>query len=247
MSFAELIQGLKGKFSKKQDPKISGDGADSQDQSKVGVKEISNWYEERYDTVAVHRNILAILLVISLCAVLASVFVVGYVATSKKFEPFVIQIDEQTGETQVVNPVNDELISGNEALARYFIRKYVVARETYNAADFETYSRKLIRLYSQSDIYWSYIGYIRDKDNDPILKYGTQNSTYLKVRSWSKIDDNTYVLRFSLTEDDGSFLNYNKIAIIKISYVPMELSAEDREINPVGFQVVSYRIDNDYS
>lgn len=40
---------------------------------------------------------------------------------------------------------------------------------------------------------------------------------------------------------------FNKIAIVDIDYVAMELKDDERDINPVGFQVTGYRVDNDNS
>jgi type IV secretion system protein VirB8 len=208
---------------------------------------VKNWYEERYETAITQRNILALVLLISLVGIIISIIAVMMISTSKSFDPFVIQIDEQTGLTEVVNPISSELISGDEAIAKYFIKKYVVARETYNPVDFDTLARKEVRLLSSPTVFWNFLGYIRNPDNDPVVKYGTNNTTYLKVRSWSKLKPKTYVLRFSINETSGAMLSENKISIIEIDYVPMELTSDERDINPIGFQVIGYKVDVDNS
>ncbi|MES2214748.1 MAG: VirB8/TrbF family protein [Pseudomonadota bacterium] len=206
-----------------------------------------NWYEERYQNLVVQRNILALVLILSMVMAIVGVFSIASVATSKEFDPFVIQIDEQTGSTKVVNPISTELIDGNEALARYFIKRYVSAREAYNPVDF-VYSRKIIRLLSTPSIFSNYLGYIRNKDNDPTVIYGQNNTTYITVKSWSKLDDKTYVVRFFVTETSGAMRVFSKIAVISIQYVAMELTNEaDRDINPIGFQVTGYKVDDDNS
>jgi type IV secretion system protein VirB8 len=40
---------------------------------------------------------------------------------------------------------------------------------------------------------------------------------------------------------------FNKIAIIDYDYVAMSLSEDDEDINPVGFQIKGYRVDDDNS
>jgi type IV secretion system protein VirB8 len=206
-----------------------------------------NWYEERYENLIVQRNLLVVILVIALVIVIVGVLSVTKIATSKEFDPFVIQIDEQTGATKIVNPITTELLDGNQALDRYFIKRYVSARETYNPVDF-AYSKKVVRLLSTPSVFSNYLGYIRSKEHDPTILYGQNNTTYLTVKSWSKLDAKTYMLRFFITETSGAMRVLSKIAVVNIGYVAMELTNEDeRDINPIGFQVIGYKVDDDNS
>jgi type IV secretion system protein VirB8 len=148
---------------------------------------------------------------------------------------------------KIVNPVSTEILEGNESLARYFIKKYVIARETYNPVDFDTEARKIVRMLSSSTIYWNYLGYIRNKEIDPTLIYGQKNTTFLIVKSWSKLDAKKYMLRFSVNETAGDKRVLSKLAVIDFDYVPMELTETERDINPIGFQVTGYRVDDDNS
>jgi len=214
---------------------------------KQDVKSVKNWFEERYDTITTQRNILLLLVILLLVLSIVSVAVVAYVIDSKKFDPFVIQIDNSTGIAQKVNPASSEILSGNESLAKYFIKKYVTARETYNSVDFETQARNIIRLFSSNKVYWDYVGYIKNDDNNPILKYGQKNTTYLTLKSWSQLKENSYIMRFSITETAQNRKVFNKIAVINFQYVPMELKESDIDVNPVGFQITDYRVDNDDS
>ena len=135
------------------------------------IKVSRNWYEERFDKITVQRNILFVLLLILLTLSIISIIVVAVIVNSRQFDPFVIQIDESTGMAKIVNPISSEILDGNEALARYFIKKYVIARETYNPVDFDTEARKTIRLLSSSAIFWNYLGYIKNKKVDPTIMY----------------------------------------------------------------------------
>lgn len=211
------------------------------------TKEIKNWYEERFDNITVQRNLLFILLIVLLCLSIISIGVIAYVINTKRFDPFVIQIDDTTGMAKVVNPINSQVLNGNEALAQYFIKKYVVARETYNPVDFTTLANKTVRLLSANSIYWDYRGYLRNDELNPSIKYGQKNTTFLIVKSWSKLSDNKYILRFSINETAQARRVYNKIAVVEFQYVPMALAEEDKDINPIGFQVIGYRVDDDSS
>ncbi len=211
------------------------------------AKQLRNWYEERYENITVQRNLLFVLLLILLVLSIVSVGVIAYVINTKKFDPFVIQIDDMTGIAKIVNPISSTVLSGNEALAQYFIKKYIIARETYNPVDFTTEARKVVRLLSSNSIYWDYRGYIKNEAVDPSVKYGQKNTTYLVVKSWSKLSDNKYIMRFSINETAGAMKVFNKIAVVEFKYLPMELTESDKDVNPVGFQVTGYRVDDDSS
>ncbi len=211
------------------------------------VKKLRNWYEERYDNITVQRNLLFLLLLILLCLSIISIGVVAYVINTKRFDPFVIQIDDTTGIAKVVNPLTSSILSGNEALAQYFIKKYIIARETYNPVDFSTEAKRIVRLLSSNSIYWDYRGYLKNEAVDPTIKYGQKNTTYLLVKSWSKLADKKYIMRFSINETAGAMKVFNKIAVVEFQYLPMELTESDKDVNPVGFQVTGYRMDDDSS
>jgi len=211
------------------------------------VKITRNWYEERADTLIVQRNILLILSTLLMVAIVASVIAVIFVVNSREFNPFVIQVDNSTGVATIVNPVSSEILEGDEALSRYFIKKYLIARETYNPVNFDTEARKMVRLFSSNSVYYNYLGYIKNKDVDPILMYGQNNTTFLIVKSWSKLEKNKYMVRFSINETAGNKKIFNKIAVVSFAYIPMELTDADRDINPVGFQINGYRVDDDNS
>lgn len=225
----------------------SNEGDELNNKSAISTQEkpLNNWYEERYDNITVQRNLLFLLLLILLCLSIISIGVIAYVVNAKRFDPFVIQIDDTTGVAQIVNPMSSNVLNGNEALAQYFIKKYVIARETYNPVDFDTGAKKTIRLLSNNAIYWDYRNYIKNESIDPRIKYGQKNTTFLLVKSWSKLSDTKYMLRFSINETSGAKKVFNRIAVVEFKYIPLALTESDKDINPVGFQVIGYRVDDD--
>ena len=227
----------------------SNEGDELNNKSAISTQEkpLNNWYEERYDNITVQRNLLFLLLLILLCLSIISIGVIAYVVNAKRFDPFVIQIDDTTGVAQIVNPMSSNVLNGNEALAQYFIKKYVIARETYNPVDFDTGAKKTIRLLSNNAIYWDYRNYIKNESIDPRIKYGQKNTTFLLVKSWSKLSDTKYMLRFSINETSGAKKVFNRIAVVEFKYIPLALTESDKDINPVGFQVIGYRVDDDSS
>lgn len=219
---------------------------DQQSSSQSNAK-MKNWFDERYEIAATQRNWVFALSLFCVIGIIISVFAVTKISLSKEFDPFVIQIDKNTGVAKVVNPLDSDALKADDALARFFIKKYVVARETYNPADFETSSRDIVRLLSTPQIYGFFRGYINNEENDPLIKYAQSNSTFLTVKSWSKLEKNRYVLRFAISETSGNRNVYHRIAIIDYAYEPMEMNPGDEDINPVGFRVTGYRVNDDQS
>lgn len=240
---SELLEKFKRKSGFIQESKIQA----TQEESQGSIKQIRNWYEERCQNVTVQRNLLFVLLLILLCLCIISVAAVGYVVNIKRFDPFVIQIDDTTGMAKIVNPLNSSVLMGNDSLAQYFIKRYVSARETYNPVDFDTEAMKTVRLLSSSSVYWSYRNSLKNNEINPTIKYGQKNTTFLLVKSWSKLADKKFMLRFSINETAGARKVFNKIAIVEFDYLPMELTDSDRDTNPIGFQVTGYRVDDDNS
>lgn len=135
--------------------KIAGkpEGEEGETKVKIAAKTVS---EERYEIALMQRNWVFFLSALCLFGITAASFTVTKISLSKEFDPFVIQIGKNTGVAKVVNPVGSEALNGDDALARYFIKKYVTARETYNPVDFDTLAPDVIRLFSAPNIYGFY-------------------------------------------------------------------------------------------
>ncbi|MFK8040581.1 MAG: virB8 family protein [Rickettsiaceae bacterium] len=206
-----------------------------------------HWYDEKYETMLVQRNLLVIVFFISLFLSFILIASVVYIVNTRTFDPFVIQIDDTTGEAIIVKPVMQESLSDNQSLARYFIKKYVVARETYNPVDFDSYARRVVYLCSTDKVFEQFLGYFNSKGINPEVKYGDHNTTFLLVRSWSQLSPQKYLFRFSINETSGMRRRFNKIAVIEFQYVTMTLTEKELDINPVGFQVKGYQVSDDSS
>jgi type IV secretion system protein VirB8 len=211
------------------------------------VADTKNWYAERYETILVQRNILFIVMFFSICAIISGLFVIEQLSISKTVEPFVIEVEDKTGITNVVNPLSRIELTTNESLNTYFILKYIRARETYNAVDYQYNYGTIVRLLSTQSIYISFKNYINDNPKSPIKIYGTTTSTSLKVRSVQFIPSESKAqVRFTITETGGSSQGtMNKIATINFAYVQMEMTNDERYVNPLGFQVTGYRVDDE--
>jgi type IV secretion system protein VirB8 len=207
------------------------------------ITDVKNWYSDRYEMLLVQRNILFLFVMISIFSIFAGVFVVGDIAAGKKIEPFIVEIEDKTGITNVVNPATREELTADEALQTYFLMKYVRARETYNSVDYEYNYKTVVRLLSAPKVYGEFWSYINSDPKNAISSYGTTNSTSLKLRSLQFPErGKTAQVRFTITEQAGSRLSFYKIATITYEFSVLELTTEERQVNPLGFQITNYSV-----
>lgn len=208
-----------------------------------------NWYNDKYQSVLVQRNIFAIITLVSLITSLVAVFAVQSLAPLKSVEPFVIQVDEKSGVTEVVEPITREELPSTEALDNFFVWQYVRARETYDSADNLT-NRDIVRVMSYPDVYTTYRSEIAPQNpSSPysrLGKIGTRVCGDPVITYLNEGGKKVAQVRFVVTEKiraEAAF-EYNKIATLEYDYVTLELSRKERLINPLGFRALSYRLDD---
>lgn len=216
------------------------------------VYEARNWYYDRYETLIVQRNILFLLAVLAIVASMLCVILVGRVTLSKTVEPMVIEVEDKTGITNIVNPLADRVWSSDKAISNYFLMKYLRARETYNVADYNYNYTTLTRLLSNGTVYNEFKSFISDPKTNPIALYGASNSTILKIRSTQYLQDSpsgdhNVQIRFSVIETAGNKKQTNQIVSILWNYVQMQMTFEERMVNPLGFQIKFYSVADDVS
>ncbi len=225
----------------------------------IPVVEKKSWYNDRYEFVSVQRNFLALIALFALVLSLVATFSVSQLAPLKTVEPFVIQVDQKTGVTQVVDPVKSREITGNEAVNQYFVVQYCRARESFlGAPDRNYYNYALVHILSEQPVFVQYQQEIALSNPDsPGMRLGSTGSREIHIASIKLLDKrkegktSTDILRYLVkaqvverTRNSQTKVS-QKLILIEFKYVELELSLEDRYLNPMGFQVTSYRVDDD--
>lgn len=214
-------------------------------QEKDAVAEVRNWYSDRYQTVVVQRNLLFLVTIISLIGVFISVFVVRQVTASRSIEPFVIEIEKKSGIATVVDPMDRKQLPAEEELTKYFVSKYVMARETYDPVNYEYNYFTVVRLLSSGNLYYPFKNYILSNPQSPRLLYGEGSASRMKIRSITLPNAGEARVAFTLTLSGSRGGTFNKVATMRFGYYTLEMSQDERYINPLGFQVIAYRVDEE--
>jgi len=185
---------------------------------------------------------------LSLLATLASVLVIAQLTPLKSVEPFVIQVDPKSGITQTVDPLTVREITGLEAVNNYFLVQYIRARESFNVNDI-TRNYATVRVMSEEqDVYSQFKREVSPSNPQSVTaRMGSTGSRSVKFKSISYIKPQLAQARLLIEENtvNGGTVQYNRIATISFEYAKLQLTAEERYINPLGFRVTDYRVDED--
>lgn len=216
----------------------------------IGKQEIAdhNWYKDRYQRVLVQRKLLAAITVLSLICTLATVVVISQLTPLKTVDPFVIQVDQRSGITQVVDPTTVQELTGSEAINNYFIVQYLRAREAYHISDL-AYNYNLVRIMSESGtVYPQFVA--EENPNNPqsnAARLGSTGTRTVKIESITYLRPQLAQVRLLIEEksDNLGYTQQHMIATIGFQYIKMNLTTEERYIDPLGFRVTSYRLDEE--
>lgn len=221
------------------------------------VASINNWYSDRYNSVVVQRNLMVVVLLVSLILVISSVFVVGNVSSTFKIQPFVIEVESKSGITNIVNPLSNREVTTNEVLNKYFITRYIKSREGYSPESWRYNYLTVVRLLSNPSVYAAFKKFINSSSSSPLAMYGSQRSTNVLFRSIQffppvlndrgKMTDPQAVVRFTIVpngvEGRSTEEYIYKIVTLTYRYQQNKMTDEDRTENPLGFFITSYRDD----
>lgn len=203
-----------------------------------------SWYKDRYQYVLVQRKLLTLITLLSLACTLGTVMYLAYITPLKTVEPFVIEVDQKSGITQTVDPLTVKELTANEAVNNFFIVQYIRSRESYSIAD---YARNYNIVRIMSDPVAVYNEFIIEQDpNNPksnAARLGGSGVRTVKFKSIIYLNPQLAQVRL-LIEESGNAPQH-LIALVAFEYAKINLTSEDRYINPLGFRITDYRVDED--
>jgi type IV secretion system protein VirB8 len=207
------------------------------DNSKNKLK-TKSWYSNRYQIVVVQRNILLLFTLISMFSVAVAVIFVKNIMSSKSIEPYIIEVEEKTGIATVVEQMTSQNFTGDQIIRRYFINQFVHAASGYDPRTYKADS-EVVRLLALPPIYNAYRSRINAR------QLGAEAQMGVRIKSVQFTDANTAQIRVLRQIDLPNQATANKDEVITMSFYfspGINLTLEDRLINPLGFQVSKYLI-----
>ncbi|EAL3898097.1 type IV secretion system protein [Campylobacter lari] len=182
---------------------------------------------------------------ISIIAVIAVIFLTPLKTT----EPYVIRVDNTTGMVDIITSLQEEQISSIEALDKYFISQYIKAREGYYYK-FLNQDYVLTQLMSDENVANEYRAiYAGDNALDQIYKDNVEVSVkILSIVLGNSNGVKTSTIRALITKKDSvtkSTQQSTKVVTLAYDFLLAKTSEENRILNPLGFKVTNYRVDEE--
>lgn len=187
-------------------------------------------------TVAIIASVLAIV----------AVFAVAMLVPLKTYEPYMVVVDKSTGFVEVKRPVAEGPMTQDEATTMFNLVRYVKARETYDPKALKDNfdlaqllssgdaSRELTEIYSPAN------------QKNPVKILGRNTVVAVNIKSVTFPNNRTGLVRFSTDEkSQTNIVTRHWVSLIRFRYTSTPASNEFRFQNPLGFQVLEYRRDQE--
>lgn len=170
-------------------------------------------------------------------------------APLKTVVPYTLLVDRNTGYVQAIEGDKDGKIQADEALTQSLLAQYVIAREGFEISGVKGNYRK-VALWSADSARRDYLALMpASNPQSPLNRLPRTSTVNVTVRSVSLTDPGVAMVRFETRRIDqgqqagGPVAAY--VAVIRYRYSGAPMAIEDRLINPLGFQVVKYRRDQE--
>lgn len=208
--------------------------------------EAASWNRDRLQAIRSSTRIAwwiaGIAAVIALLEAIALVFLMPL----KTVEPYTLMVDKTTGYVQALKPLDKATIAPDTALTQSFLVQYVLAREGFDMATLNANYRK-VALFSADKARSSYLQQMQvSNPRSPLVVYPRTTIVDAAVKSVSPLGKDVVLVRFDTMRSDAGARPQppaHWAAVVRYRYSEAPMSLEDRFVNPLGFQVVSYRKD----
>ncbi|SCB50224.1 virB8 family protein [Rhizobium multihospitium] len=183
--------------------------------------------------------------VMSVVAV-AALGILALLVPLKTYEPYMVVVDKTTGFVEVKRPMAEGALTQDEAVTMFNVVRYIKARETYDPRALKDNfdlaqllatgdaARELTEIYSPAN------------PNNPVKLHGTNTEIAVNIKSVTFPNNRTALVRFSTDEKSAtSIVTRNWVSLVRFRYSGAPMRNEWRFDNPLGFQVVEYRRDQE--
>ena len=221
--------------------------------------EARSWAQDR--DVARARTLRTAWIIAGVFASIAALEALALVALAplKTVVPYTLLVDRNTGFAQALEGTQRLPIRAESALTQSLLAQYVIARETYDINTIGEQYRK-VALWSADSARADYLAQMSTGNlQSPLVRLARDNVVTARVESVSPLARDggqnggatgvqTALLRFTTEQRDqhrGVSTKAYWVAVLRFRYSGQPMALEDRLVNPLGFQVVSYRRDQE--
>ncbi len=209
--------------------------------------EALDWQTDRYQAVYISRNrwLVTSLVALGLATLQAAALVI--LLPLKTSVPFLIK-EEISGAVITLRPLaGNSSVTYSESLRKYFLAHYLIARETYDPTDLRNNYHAVDLMSGGNESRLFRQGVDPASPSSPIHVYGTQTRRTIRIKSIAFLNPDTAQIRFMATEEhiSDSPKMSDWIATLAYRFGPAPAEDAERLVNPLGFSVTHYRIDQE--
>lgn len=178
---------------------------------------------------------------------LASIFAVLLMLPLKSFEPYLVEVDRTSGYIEVKSGLTRPAkLTEQEAVTQANVVRYIRNREGYDPYAIEEHFGIAALLSTGSAAQELQAQFSAANPDNPAKVYGRLKRVLVDIKSVSFPNVSTAIVRFSTTEkSDTESVDRHWISVVRFRYTETPIKNEWRFENPLGFQVYSYRRDQE--
>ncbi len=204
------------------------------------------WDREIYQRLRRSRTLAWIVAAVSAGIAILAMLAVVLVLPLKEFAPYVVTVDRTTGYMEVTKGLQPGELTEDEAITKANIARHLTARETYDPADIQENFDHVMRTSTGTARELHQQLYDRASATNPVNLYGYHGTITVQIKAISFLNDRTASVRFQTTTRNRQSETIDHwVAILQFRYVARPASLAERLRNPLGFEVISYRRDQE--
>lgn len=211
-------------------------------------REAETWSKDRQEELRKSRRIAWILAGVAIAVALLLALALALLIPLKEKVPVTLLVDRHTGFVQAVDPLEPRRVSGDTALTQSLLVQYVVARESFDISSVQANYRR-VALWSAENARSDYLATMQPSNPaSPLARYPRSAVVETEVKSVSPVARDVAMVRFEtrMRGADGRTTPIGAwVAMIRYRFAGEPMRLEDRYENPLGFQVVRYRRDQE--
>ena len=165
----------------------------------------------------------------------------------KTVVPYTITVDRQTGYIETAQGIRPGSLSQDVAVIQAFLAQYVIARETFDTTDLQANYQK-VAAWTNGAARDQYVNYMqRSNPQSPVNQNDPATVVKITIKSISLLSKASALVRFDAERNRGgantAVERFSYTAVIGFRFTGEPMRADDRFLNPLGFQVTAYRRD----
>lgn len=212
------------------------------------LKESRSWEVDKVAQLAKSRSAAWMVAGVAVAVAIANSVSTAALVTRQPDPPVVIRVNDTTGTVDVVSRLKAGDTTYDEVQRKYWTEQYVRLREGFSKelAEDSYYAVGLMSGNAEQKRYAD--GFNPKNATSPLIVYGDTGKVRIRVKGSSFIKSNVLLVRYSREvekpgQERPEVTHLAATVVFKYSGSPM--SERDRRINPLGYQVMEYRIDPD--